>query len=83
MSVVTMSTAETNADHYIRLAFPTSSQIIQVAGEAGTWEVGCRADPWYNWQQSNDYSYWGSTTFVDWSKATVYQQGVLIWGTEP
>ena len=82
-SVVAMSTPATGADHYIKMTFPSSTQIIQVGAEVGKWDVGCRVNPWYNWSQSADYSWWGSTTWVDWNKITVHQQGVLIWGNPP
>jgi len=83
MQVVETATSTVNADHYIRMTFPTSTQIIQIGGSAGVWEVGCHADDWYAFNQSNDYSYTGSTTFVVWDQVTVYQNGVLIWGDEP
>ena len=33
--------------------------------------------------QSNDYSYGGFSAFTSWNKVTLYQNGTLIWGTEP
>jgi len=78
-----MSTPATGADHYISMTFSGSTQIIQVGAEVGKWDVGCHVDPWYSWSQSGDYSWWGSTTWVDWNKITVYQQDVLVWGNPP
>ena len=82
-SVVKMSTAGTNADFYVRVTWPSSSQVIQVGSQAGEWQLGARASDWTAYTQSNDYSYSGSTTVQDWSKVTLYQSGVKVWGTEP
>jgi arginine/ornithine N-succinyltransferase beta subunit len=82
-SVVTMSPAATEADRYISMTFEDSTQVIQVGGQAGVWKVGCHDPNWYAFEQTNDYSYTGSTTLVDWNQVTVYQNGVLVWGNEP
>lgn len=41
-----------------------------------------RAD-WQNFTQSDDYSFGAQTAYADWTKATVYQGGQLVWGTPP
>ena len=39
---------------------------------------------WSNYTESNDHSYDGTKlTLADWSKVTLYRNGVLVWGTEP
>jgi hypothetical protein len=82
-SVVQMPSPGTNADFYVSVRWPSSSQIIQVSGQAGEWQLGAHASDWTAYTQSNDYSYLGSTTAQDWPNVTLYQNGVKVWGNEP
>jgi hypothetical protein len=38
---------------------------------------------WSNVNEADDYSYRTNRSYKDAPKVTVYQGGVLIWGTEP
>lgn len=75
---------EPGADHYIEVAFEGGDSL---APGAATNQIQVRANwPNYtvNYDETNDYSWNGAiTTFTDWRKVTVYQNGVLVWGTEP
>jgi endoglucanase len=83
-TVVQMSQPVSDADFYLSVTFPSSSQIIQVSGQAGEFKLGVRAQDWTVFTQSNDHSYSGSTSFIDpYQNITLYQNGVKVWGTEP
>ncbi|WP_411345266.1 cellulase family glycosylhydrolase [Paenibacillus sp. WLX1005] len=77
-------TGKTQANRYVEFSFGSGAGNIAAGGQSG--EVQARIHPadWSNFNETNDYSYNnGSTTFAKWSKVTVYQQGKLVWGTEP
>ena len=38
---------------------------------------------WSRYDQSNDWSFVGNTSFTEWEKVTVYYEGVKVWGKEP
>ena len=39
---------------------------------------------WTNYTQTNDYSFDATkTSYADWTKVTLYRNGVLVWGVEP
>ncbi|MBE0342567.1 1,3-beta-glucanase, partial [Paenibacillus sp. 28ISP30-2] len=52
--------------------------------ESGEIHPRIHAGNWSNFDETNDYSYGASqTAFANWDRATVYQQGKLVWGIEP
>jgi len=60
------------------------------AGELGSGindylEVNTRFNKsdWSSYDQSNDWSFVGNTSFKEWEKVTVYYEGVKVWGKEP
>jgi hypothetical protein len=41
-------------------------------------------DDWSNFAEADDYSFDPTKlSFADWTRVTVYQNGTLIWGSEP
>ncbi|TWK64131.1 hypothetical protein CHCC20343_2786 [Bacillus licheniformis] len=56
-----------------------------MAPGASTGEIQIRLhnDGWSNYAQSGDYSFLNSNTFKNTKKITLYENGKLIWGTEP
>jgi cellulose binding protein with CBM3 domain len=78
-SVVGVS--KTNADAYLQVGFTGGT----LAAGASTGEIQARLNKtdWSNFSESGDYSYATNTAFADVTKITVYQNGTLIWGTEP
>ena len=92
MSVAAVTPPQPNADTYIEIGFTGTDSIgpgkVDVDKNAllATKQIEVAAHwPGYTtkYDQSNDYSYAAKTAFVDWPKVTLYQNGVLIWGTEP
>ncbi|WEK54903.1 MAG: cellulose binding domain-containing protein [Candidatus Cohnella colombiensis] len=81
---VTMSTPKTTADTYLEISFATGAGSIAANGQSGEIQSRFAKTDWSNFTLTNDYSYDGTkTAFVDWSKVTLYQNGTLVWGTEP
>lgn len=77
-----VSGSNATANRYVEFSFSNAAGTIPAGGQSG--EVHARIHPadWSNYDESNDYSY-GSTSFGDWNKMTVYDQGKLVWGVEP
>lgn len=70
------------ADTYLQVGFTSGT----LAANSNTGKIKVRA--WHtdnnNFDQTNDHSFNGSfTSFTDWQNVTLYQNGVLVWGTEP
>jgi hypothetical protein len=74
----------TGTDYYLEVGFTSGAGSI--AANSTTLGISPRihkAD-WSNFDESNDYSFDVSkTAYMDWTKVTLYHNGVLIWGTEP
>jgi cellulose 1,4-beta-cellobiosidase len=70
------------ADTYMQMGF-TSTAGTLANGAAAAVEFNIHAQNWGNYQEANDYSYMSSAARFDWSRVTVYRNGVLVWGTEP
>jgi hypothetical protein len=70
----------TNADHYMQLSFSSGTL---AAGETSEVQTGVHKSDWTNYDESNDWSYPSSTSYVEWDKVTLYRNGILVWGTEP
>jgi len=84
LSFAKLAKPQPGADHYIQVAFQGGDSL---APGASTNQIQVRANwPNYtvNYDETNDYSWNGAIrAFTDWRKVTVYQNGVLVWGTEP
>ena len=57
--------------------------------KTGLIQLRWNKNDWSNYNETNDHSYTTSasapvpTSFVDWSRVTIYQNGARIWGVEP
>lgn len=70
------------ADTYLQVGFTSGT----LAANSNTGKIKVRASKadFSNFDQTNDYSFNASfTTLTDWPNVTLYQNGVLVWGTEP
>ena len=78
-------TTGTNADEYAEISFQAGAG--NLAAGAATGEIQARIHPTdyqYMFTQTNDYSFDPTkTAFTNWSHVTLYQNGTLVWGTEP
>lgn len=77
-----VSTPATNATYYLEVSF--TSGTLPAGGDSGEIWTRINKNDWSAFNQTNDYSY-GSTVkaYTDWTKLTLYRNGVLIWGNLP
>jgi endo-1,4-beta-xylanase len=85
-----MAKAETGADHFVEVGFDGPYAMapggVAHAESSSTNQIEFRThwNDWKNYNEADDYSYDATkTSWADSNKVTVYQNGVLIWGTEP
>lgn len=81
-SAVALSQPTATADYYLQVGFTSGS----LAANANTGKIKIRAykSDYSNFTQTNDYSFNASfSALTDWQNVTLYQNGTLIWGTEP
>jgi hypothetical protein len=73
----------TGADHYLEVTF-TGSGTIAAGANTGAMQLRFADSAYLNFTQTNDYSFNASATaYANAANITVYQAGVLVWGTEP
>jgi mannan endo-1,4-beta-mannosidase len=83
-SFSSVSPARTGADTYLEVGFTTAAGSIPAGGNSGPIEMRFNKDDWSNFNESNDYSFDATKiAFADWTRVTIYRNGVLVWGTEP
>ena len=84
LSNVTLSPVRTNADRYFQVGFAPGAGNLVGGGNTGEIQVWFHKNGWGLYSESADYSYDATkTTYGDWIRATLYQNGTLVWGTEP
>ncbi len=71
-----------NQDRYLKITFNSGAGSI-AQGEYVQIQSRFNKTDWSNYDQGNDWSFVGYSTFADWDKVTVYINGTLVWGTEP
>ena len=71
-----------SADYYLELSFTGGS--LAAGSNSGDIQTRFHKSDWSNYSQTNDYSFDATkTAYADWSRVTLYENGSLIWGTEP
>ena len=76
--------ARSGADYYCEIGFSAGAGSISANSYSGDIQVRFRKEDWSNYTETGDYSYdFTKTVYTDWSRVTLYQNGVLIWGVEP
>ncbi len=84
LSNVTLSPTRTNADRYFQVGFATTAGNLAAGGNTGEIQIWFHKNAWGNYNEVGDYSYDATkTVYADWIRATLYQNGTLVWGTEP
>jgi hypothetical protein len=80
-----LSPTRPNANTYFELGFTGGT--LAAGAQTGPMQLRLNNANWSNYTESNDYSYSVSGTppasFIDWTRITIYLNGVLVWGTEP
>lgn len=78
------SVSGTNADTYVELSFTAAAGSIAPGGQTGDIQLRISKADWSNFNENNDYSFDATkTSYTDWNKVTLYNNGDLVWGIEP
>jgi hypothetical protein len=78
-----VSPAKTGADWYAEFSFTGSPTTLAAGASVAKMKIFWNKSDWSAFNVSNDYSFGSHTTLMDWTKITVYQNGVLVYGTPP
>jgi len=83
-SFVALVPSRPSADYYLEVIFTTGAGSIPGAGNSGEMQLGFHKSDWSSYNENDDHSYDASNAgYHDWSKVTLYRNGVLVWGSEP
>lgn len=81
---VKLDTARPNANFYLQIGFKSGAGNLAPGATTGPIQTRFHKNDWSNYDERNDYAYDATkTAFADWTRVTVYRNGVLVWGTEP
>jgi hypothetical protein len=81
---VKLPAARSGADHYLEVAFTAGAGNCVAAAQTGEIQVRFNITDYTPMNEAGDYSFDPTKTgFADWGRVTLYQNGVLVWGTEP
>lgn len=84
ISVTFGSSSGANADTYAELSFNAGAGSLAAGASTGDIQLRMSKVDWSNFNENNDYSWASSNSgYTDWSKITLYVNGVLVWGSEP
>ncbi len=79
---VQLASPVSGADHYLEVSF--SGGTLTAGGQTGEIQNRFNKSDWSSYGQSDDYSFDATkTAFADWDRVTLYQNGAIVWGTEP
>jgi hypothetical protein len=83
-SFVQLSPARTGANFYLEIGFSTAAGSIAAGGQTGDIQARFAKTDWSNFTETGDYSFDPTKlSFADWTRVTLYRNGVLVWGIEP
>ena len=85
LSNVTLSPTRPTADRYFQVGFATTAgNLAATNGTTGEIQIWFHKTGWTNYTQTNDPSFDATkAAYADWNRVTLYQNGTLVWGTEP
>lgn len=69
---------------YVELGFTAAAGKLQPGASTGEIQLRMAKSDWSALDESNDYSFDPTkTSYTDWNKVTLYQDGKLVWGIAP
>jgi hypothetical protein len=81
---VQLSPTRSGADFYLEVGFNAAAGSIPAGSQSGEIQTRFAKSDWSNYNETGDYSFDPTkTSFADWTRVTLYRNGVLVWGTEP
>ncbi|MNN29888.1 Beta-mannanase/endoglucanase A precursor [compost metagenome] len=81
---VKMTQSVTGADYYVEISFGSGAGTLAPGASTGDIQIRMNKTDWSNYNEADDYSYDSSKqNYSLWNKATLYQNGALVWGIEP
>jgi hypothetical protein len=81
-TLVKMSQPTDTANYYLEVGFAADSGSM-AAGAYIEVQTRVSKNDWSNYNQSNDYSYTASGSYMNWNRITAYNTGILVFGEEP
>lgn len=82
--ITEMVSAENTADHYLEVGFATAAGNLSQGSNSGQIKLRITKTGGVNFDETNDYSYDATiNSYTENQNITVYQNGALIWGSEP
>ena len=81
---VQLNPARTGAAFYLEVGFTAAAGSIATGSQSGEIQTRISKTDWSNYTETGDYSFDPTkTSFADWTRVTLYRNGVLMWGVEP
>jgi cellulose 1,4-beta-cellobiosidase len=81
---VQVNPARTGANFYLEVGFTAAAGAVTAGGQTGEIQARFNKSDWSAYTETGDYSFDPTkTSFADWTRVTLYRNGVLVWGTEP
>jgi hypothetical protein len=72
-------------DQYVEMQFTNGGTLFGGIGgeDTGSIQIRINANDWQPFDENQHHSFVATPDYMDWENVTIYQQGQLIWGTEP
>ncbi len=81
---MSMEPYTSGSNFYLEVSFSASAGTLAGNDDSGTIKLRINKSDWSDFDESDDYSFNSSIgSFTSYDKITLYQNGVLVWGTEP